>query len=188
MNVILLGYRGSGKTTLGRALAGRLGYGYVDVDDATREAFDNATIAEIWRRHGEPAWRRAEVEATVRLLESDNQVIGLGGGTLMQPAARQAVARARDAVRIYLHAPAAVLHERIAADAATAATRPSLTALGGSLAEIEHVLAEREPVYRAVADAVVDVAGLGVDEALAALLAVVPGRGKGRRGDGSQGG
>ena len=171
VNIILLGYRGSGKTTLGRAAAHRLGYAYVDVDDAAREAFDGATIAEIWQTYGEPAWREAEVHATRRLLRSDNQVIGLGGGTLMQPGARQAIEHARDARRIYLHAPAPVLHQRIAGDAASAATRPSLTALGGSLAEIEQVLAQREPVYRAVADAVVDVAALDVDEAVEAVLA-----------------
>ncbi|MEX0886301.1 MAG: shikimate kinase, partial [Phycisphaeraceae bacterium] len=104
MNVILLGYRGCGKTTVGRAVARALGWRYVDVDDATREAFDNATIAEIWQRHGEPAWREAEVAATRRLVAGREQVIGLGGGTLMQPGAREAV-EAAEARRVYLHAP-----------------------------------------------------------------------------------
>ncbi|MEX0885448.1 MAG: shikimate kinase, partial [Phycisphaeraceae bacterium] len=71
---------------------------------------------------------------------------------------------------VYLHAPPDVLHARIVGDVASAATRPSLTPHAGRLAEIEQVLAERDPVYRAVADAAIDVATLSVDDAVAAVL------------------
>ncbi len=173
MNVILIGYRASGKTSVGRLLAERLGQRFVDVDHETLRAFDVGSIAEVWRRHGEPAWREAEVAATRRLMRQRGLVIALGGGTLMQPAAREAVESAEDTARVYLHADATTLHQRIAADSETAATRPSLTPLGGGLEEVRAVLAQREPVYRAVADHVVDVTELGIDAAAEAILKLI---------------
>lgn len=154
--IILIGYRGSGKTTFGQMLAKRLGYDFADVDDETRLAFDGIEIKDIWKQHGEPAFRAAEVEATKRLLKRDRIVIGLGGGTLMQPEAREAVEAATSACRIYLKAPATELHRRIQLDPKTKDARPALTTLGGGLDEIEQVLSEREPTYEAVADVVFD--------------------------------
>jgi shikimate kinase len=87
----------------------------------------------------------------------------------MQPGAREAVEQS-DAKRIYLYCEAPVLAARIEADAATAANRPSLTGQGGGLAEIEAVLAERDPVYRAVADEVFDVTHLNVEDGVRYLI------------------
>lgn len=164
MNVILIGYRGSGKTSLGRKLANQLWKDFVDVDQRVREHFDGATIAEIWQARGEAAFREAETAVTRELCQGDDQVIALGGGTLMQPQARQAVADAQ-AIRIYLCCDPAELYRRIHSDPATAGARPALTDQGGGLEEIERVLAEREPVYRAVADAEFDVTHTNIDEA-----------------------
>jgi shikimate kinase len=170
MNIILFGYRGSGKTTLGRMLAAQLWKTFADVDDEARKRFGGRAIARIWQEEGEPAWRAAEVEVTAQLLARPEMVIALGGGTLMQPAAREAVRNAREAVRIYLKCAPAELHRRIAADPNTAATRPNLTALGGGLEEIEAVLREREPVYLEVADKVFDVTELAPGDAVRFLI------------------
>ena len=174
MNVILIGYRGCGKTSVGRKLASELWKDFVDVDDETRKRFDNATIADIWATHGEPAWRAAEVDVTRELCAKDDLVIGLGGGTLMQRGARAAVESA-DAKRIYLKCAVPELARRIEADSATAGTRPSLTQAAGGAAvspsqEIAEVLAQREPVYRAVADSEFDVTHCSVDEVVRHLL------------------
>jgi shikimate kinase len=174
MNVILIGYRGCGKTSVGRKLASSLWKDFVDVDDHTRQRFDNDTIANIWATHGEPAWRAAEVEVTRELCAKDDLVIGLGGGTLMQSEARAAVESA-DAKRIYLKCAVPELARRIEADEATAGARPSLTQAAGGAAvsasqEIATVLAEREPVYRAVADSEFDVTHCSVDEVVRHLL------------------
>ena len=59
--IVLIGYRGSGKTSIGRVLAEQLWKTYVDVDYVTRERFDNKTIAEIWEEFGDPAWRHARI-------------------------------------------------------------------------------------------------------------------------------
>ncbi len=171
MNIILMGYRGSGKTTLGRLLADQTWRTFVDVDDRIRARFEGQTIAQIWQTHGEPAFRAAEVDVTRELCAGSQQVIALGGGTLMQPLAREAVVAAPDAVRIYLACDAKVLYQRITGDGQSAATRPALTTLGGGLAEIEAVLAERDPVYRAVADKVFDVTHLAPTDALRHLIA-----------------
>ncbi len=170
MNVILIGYRGCGKTTLGRMLADETWAEFADVDDEVCKRFNNDSIAAIWEEHGEPAWRAAEVEVTRDLVGKDSMVIGLGGGTLMEPGARVAVEQA-EARRVYLKCAPEVLHARIEADGRSAATRPSLTAHGGGLDEIKAVLAERESVYEAVADKTLDVTHLQPVDALRFLIA-----------------
>jgi len=157
MNVILIGYRGSGKTTVGRRLAERTGRTFVDVDNETCRRFGIDSIAEIWRVHGEPAWREQEVAVTQALCGREDHVIGLGGGTLMQPGAHNAVQAAADTLRVYLACDRAELFRRIQSDTRTAAARPNLTKLGGGEDEIRHMLNQREPVYQAVADVCLDV-------------------------------
>jgi shikimate kinase len=170
-NIILIGYRGSGKTSVGKALAGELWKTFVDVDDAACRRFGNDSIADIWQKHGEPEWRRVEIEITRELCGRKDHVIGLGGGTLMQPAAREAVESAPGAVRIYLKCDPAELHRRISGDAQSAHTRPHLTAHGGGLDEIKAVLALRGPVYEAVADKTLDVTRMSVADAVRHLIA-----------------
>lgn len=157
MNIVLLGYRGSGKTTVGRKLAMELWKDFVDTDAEVCKRFGNATIAEIWQAHGEAAFREAECAVVADLLGRSEQVIALGGGSVMQPAARQAIESAADTVRIYLKCDADVLARRLEADTATRASRPSLTVAGDTVTEIQQVLAERDPVYEAVADHILDV-------------------------------
>ena len=88
----------------------------------------------------------------------------------MQPAARAAVESAPNTVRIYLQCEPDVLFERIGCDRETAASRPNLTELGGDIEEIRTVLAEREPVYMAVADKVFDVTHLQPEDAVRYLI------------------
>jgi len=171
VNIILIGYRGCGKTTLGKVLAERLWLTFVDVDVATCQRFGNDSIAAIWSEHGEPQWRRVEVEVTQELVKGSDKVIGLGGGTLMQAGARQAVEEAENAVRFYLKCEPEVLLQRIGQDDQSAATRPNLTQLGGGIEEITAMLAEREPIYLAVADQVLDVSNLAPNDAVRYIIA-----------------
>ncbi|MDX1565173.1 MAG: shikimate kinase, partial [Phycisphaeraceae bacterium] len=148
MNLILIGYRASGKTTLGRAVAEKLGWRFIDTDDRVRTEFEGRTIADIWQQEGEKAFRAAECRVVRRLLKQDRQVIALGGGTPMQTEAYQALREDPNAFCVYLAAPAEVLAERIAIDAGSADQRPALTPLGGGLDEVSRTLALREPTYR----------------------------------------
>ena len=170
MNIVLFGYRGSGKTTIGRKLADQLWKDFVDVDQEACRRFGIDSIAEIWQQHGEAAWRDMEVRVVQDLMQRDEQVIALGGGTLMQPAARTAVEQAEHARRIYLSCEPAELHQRIQKDPDTSATRPNLTKLGGGVEEIRAMLDERQPVYRAVADAELEVTHLSPDAAVRYLV------------------
>lgn len=170
MNVILIGYRGSGKTSVGKKLAAQLWKTFVDVDVETCGKFGGKTIAAIWQESGEPAWRKAEEEVVRDLLAKDNLVIGLGGGTVMIPGLAEAMKAAPDTKRIYLRCEPEELHRRISGDSQSAATRPSLTTHGGGLEEIRTVLAQREPVYRQVADGEFDVTRVGVDDTVRYLI------------------
>ncbi len=169
-NVILLGYRGSGKSSIGRRLADQVWKTFVDIDQQICARFDGRTVADIWAKEGEPAYRAVEVEVTQQHCAGTGLVIALGGGTLMQPKARAAV-EASDATRIYLKCKPEVLHQRIVSDTANVGLRPSLTGQGGGLDEITAVLAQREPVYREVADVEFDVTYTDMDEAVRHIIA-----------------
>ena len=171
MNVILLGYRGSGKTSIGKKLANELWKDFVDVDDVVRKRFGGVTIAEIWQTHGEPAFRQAEAEATAELVKRDDHVIALGGGTLTTQAGRSALASAQNATRIYLACDPDTLAQRIAGDSTTGDERPSLTGGADPADEVRQVLAERDPVYREAADIVFDVTHCSIEEAVRHLIA-----------------
>ncbi len=170
MNVILLGYRGSGKTSVGKKLASQLWKQFVDIDAETRKRFGGRTIAEIWAAEGEPAWRDAEAATLREAMAQPDRVIALGGGTIMIAGLAEEVKAAPDCKRIYLRAEPEELHRRIAGDTQSAATRPSLTPHGGGVEEIRAVLAQREPVYRDVADGEFDVTHVGVDDTVRYLI------------------
>ena len=169
MNIILIGYRGSGKTTVGRQLAEQLWKTFIDVDDEICNRFGGRTIAEIWEHEGERAYRDVECEVAADLCGRDEHVIGLGGGTLGEAPARRSVEGA-DAVRIYLKCDPAALLARIATDTRSAATRPNLTKLGGGIEEIETMLARRQPVYEAVADVILDVSRMTPERVVEELV------------------
>lgn len=170
MNIILIGYRGSGKTTLGKQLAMRQWMKFVDLDEEVRKKFDNRSIADIWKTDGEKAFRETEVRAIEEVCRRSGQVVALGGGSLMEPAARRAVMESPGSVRIYLYCSPEELFKRLSLDDQTAANRPALTKLGGSLDEIRQVMADREPIYRAVADKVFDVTNLDAEKAVRYLI------------------
>ncbi|MDD4567649.1 MAG: shikimate kinase, partial [Methanoculleus chikugoensis] len=120
MKVILIGFRGTGKTSVGRILAARLGLPFYDTD-ALIEQRAGMPIPEIFRRAGEAHFRALEREV-VALLRDVEGVIGTGGGTVCDPTN---VADLRRHGRIYLlTAPPGVIHERIAGS-----NRPGLTDL-----------------------------------------------------------
>lgn len=155
MNIFLIGYRGSGKTTVARALAERLRWKWRDADvELERRA--GKSIREIFADSGEQAFRDLESAVVADLAQFDQHVLALGGGAVLRDQNRQALA-GRGKV-VWLKATAETLAARIAADPKTAARRPNLTGQGG-LDEIRQLLAQREPIYQAVADLAVDAGG-----------------------------
>ena len=171
MSIVLIGYRGSGKTTIGRKLADRLWQPFVDVDDLiVQRAGKN--IRDIFAQDGEPAFRELEARAVNEVCGLSEHVIGLGGGTLGREANRRAIAAARHKV-IYLKCTPEELHKRVQGDPQSALTRPNLTPLGGGLEEIRSMLAEREPLYRQAMTAELDVTHLTPDEAVVYITRLV---------------
>src|ERR1043166_3173868 len=67
MNIVLIGYRGSGKTTIGRLLAEQLWKTFADVDHEIMKRYGGLNVAQIWQQHGEPDYRRVEGEVTQAL-------------------------------------------------------------------------------------------------------------------------
>lgn len=163
MATVLIGYRGSGKTTVGRRLADQLWQPFVDIDEQI-VAKAGKTIKEIFEQGGESAFRELEEQAVQDTLKlPGDRVISLGGGAVLREANRTAIASGAHKV-IYLRCEPAALHQRIHADPNTAANRPNLTHLGGGIAEIERLLAEREPLYRSLMTSELDVTHLTPEE------------------------
>jgi shikimate kinase len=153
--ILLIGYRGTGKSTVAPALAAKLGWDWIDADEEI-ERRAGKSIAAIFADDGEPAFRDLESQVVADLCGRSNVVIALGGGAVLREENRQTI-RAAGPV-IWLRAGVDEIVVRIAADSATASRRPQLTAAGGR-AEIETLLAARTPHYQECATFVVDTEG-----------------------------
>ncbi len=165
--IFLVGGRGAGKTTVGQLLADKRGWQFADVDEEVVRA-TGQSIATIFSASGESAFRDFEAEALVRLATSSTKVIATGGGIVLAKANRDLLTK--HGLVVWLTATSAVMYQRITADPATATRRPNLTATGG-LVEMETVLREREPLYREVANLIVDTTDLSPNEVVSAILA-----------------
>lgn len=154
-SILLIGYRGTGKSTVARALAAKLSFDWIDADDEI-ERRAGKSIAEIFASEGEPAFRDLESEVVADLCCLRRTVVALGGGAVLSEVNRTAIRLG--GIVIWLTASVDTLSARLEADEATKSRRPNLTASGG-LSEIETVLATREPIYRACAAFEVDTEG-----------------------------
>jgi shikimate kinase len=164
-HVVLVGMMGSGKTTVGRALARRLHRPFVD-SDAKVEGRTGRTVREIFEAEGEPAFRRHERVALLDAVASPvPAVIAAAGGVVLDPANRVSLRSAGTVV--WLRAPVAVLGRRVA----SGDHRPLLRD------DPEAVLArlglEREPLYLEVADHVIDVDDLPPDEGVERVVSAL---------------
>lgn len=171
MVITLIGYRGTGKSTLARALGARLGWASIDADDQI-EAIAGKSIDRIFAEDGEAEFRRLERETMQRLLSSgDPLIVAAGGGAILDEQTRLQMQQAGPV--IWLTASVETILARISKDATTASRRPKLTAQGGR-AEIEQLLAQREPLYRQTASLIVDTQRRTIDEIASEILAGLP--------------
>ena len=153
MIVTLIGYRGTGKTTLAVPLAQRLGWDCLDAD-VELEHRAGRMIADIFATDGEAEFRRLERELLSDLLKHrDHLVLAAGGGAILNAATRRDMPAVGPV--IWLQASADTIERRLATDPTTGQRRPNLTATGGR-AEIERLLAVREPLYRECATLTLD--------------------------------
>jgi shikimate kinase len=168
-NLVLIGLRGSGKSTIGARLAQALGRGFVDLDDSTARALQCAGAGEAIANHGMDAFRAAERTALEQELQTARRVVALGGGTPTAEGCAELLAQ--DPCRvIYLKAQPCTLRARLSSTDNT--DRPSLTG-GDVLDEIGTVYEQRDPLYMEIAESVVHTDGVSEDSTLVALLALV---------------
>ncbi len=161
-NVVLVGFMGTGKSSLGRRLAARLQRPFLDLDDEV-VARAGKPIPRIFAEDGEPAFRALESAAVSAAAARRGQVLATGGGVLLAPQNRRALlARGR---LICLRASPATIARRLAGDTG----RPLL---GADEAAIAARLAERAPAYDLVLEQL-DTDGLSPDQALDALCALL---------------
>ena len=162
MNLFLIGYRGSGKSTIGLRLAEYLDWQWLDTDDLI-VARCGRTISDIFERDGENVFRDLEFEAIKEVVIRSNVVVSLGGGSILNPLVPSLIAESGKC--IWLRADPKTLHDRLGSgtNMQNDEQRPPLTNFDG-LKEIEHVLSERILVYEACADYSIDTNQMKPDE------------------------
>ena len=164
-SIILVGMMAVGKTSVGRRMAGLRGWEFFD-SDRQIEALTGRTVAEIWRTEGEPAFRRLEAQVLADALAStEPRVIAAAGGTVLDNANRWLMRQHHPVV--WLRGRPEVLATRLG----TATHRPLLDDdPAGALTRLDAI---RRPLYEEVADIVVDVDDLTVDQVVACIDAAL---------------
>jgi shikimate kinase len=169
MNIILIGYRGAGKSTVGRKLARRTGNGFVDTDDLV-EKRQGASIRDIVASCGWDYFRAVEKKIVEEISRIDNLIIAPGGGAVLDPENVRSLKK--NGLIIWLKADREILCQRIDRDSRTVGSRPTLTGKG-AMEEFGEVMAIRNPLYERAADAEIDTSGLDVEEVAEAVLSVI---------------
>jgi shikimate kinase len=150
--LILVGFMGAGKTTVGPLLAARLSWGFTEMDRVIEEA-TGLSVAEIFEKRGEPFFREEERRAALALVGLKRIVVATGGGAFAEPGTRAALQEG--SVTVWLHAPFETLFGRVGRDP----SRP----LAVDRATMETLWAERDPSYRQ-ADLAFETSGQTPDE------------------------
>jgi shikimate kinase len=162
--VLLIGYRGTGKSTVARLLAQRLGWDWLDAD-AVLEERAGRSIRDLFAAEGEAGFRAREAALLEELCRCQRHVIATGGGVILREENRRRLRAAGPVV--WLVADPETIWQRLQADAATAQRRPPLTV--GGLAEVRELLQVREPLYRECACCSVETAGRSPAEVAAVI-------------------
>lgn len=169
LGLALVGARGTGKSTVGRWIARAVSLPFIDAD-AALEAHYGRTIRAIFEDDGEPTFRDLEERTIASITAGPPVILATGGGVILREANRSALRRFGKVV--WLRASPETLNRRLRADTRRSATRPALTSLG-TLGEIEAVLQARTPLYRDLADWIVDTDAISPEEVAQVVLRTV---------------
>ena len=165
--IVLTGFMGAGKTTVGRLLAQALDWKFLDLDTHL-EARAGASIPELFERHGEPHFRRLESSALANALARTQTVLALGGGTPEQLTNRLLLEQTPGTLIIFLDAPFETLFDRcmLQSFASPEHIRPVLA----SPEEAQARFARRQPLFRRLARVTIPTADLTATDAAQAIL------------------
>jgi shikimate kinase len=166
--IVLTGFMGAGKTTVGRLLAARLGWDFLDLD-AYIESRTGLAVPSIFAAHGEAHFRQFESQALACALGRENIVLALGGGTPEILTNRLLLEQTPATATIFLDAPFPTLFDRCMMQALNpgATDRPNLA----DPATAEARFLARQPIYRRLAQHTIDTANLTTEETVTTLLA-----------------
>ena len=163
MNVVLIGYRGTGKSTVGKIVAARLVRELLSTDtEIVRLA--GQPISQIVEQHGWEYFRDLESKICQDLASKDGVVIDTGGGAILRP--QNVEVLKRTGRLFWLTASVEVIAKRIGSDT----QRPSLTGTKSFVDEIQDVLRERLPQYQAAADETIETGGKSVTQVADEIL------------------
>ena len=161
--IVLTGFRGTGKTEIGRIVAGRLGLPFLDTDQLIEQK-SGRSIPEIFEKDGEAAFRAIE-GGVIAALPPENAVVSTGGGVVTDPANVEQLRR--ESIVVLLTADPGILETRLAH-----APRPPLTSLP-LREEITEILKKRRRFYQASADFCIDSGPVSLDQAADEILGLV---------------
>jgi shikimate kinase len=162
MNIVLIGYRGTGKSTIARKLGELLSMSVVGMDDEiVRRA--GRGIPEVVAEHGWDHFRDIESELAAELGGRDNLIVDAGGGIIVR--SQNVESLKKNGIVFWLVADEKTIVGRIMGDD----QRPSLSGSKSFTDEVSEVLAERAPKYKAAADHSIDTAGQSADESARAI-------------------
>ena len=163
--LVLTGFMGAGKSTIGRLLATRLGWEFLDLDTHL-ENRAGSTIPELFARHGEAHFRRLESTALASALGRSNTVLALGGGTPEEITNRLLIEQTPDTLAIFLDAPFPTLFDRCMLQEIA---RPVLK----DPVEAEQRFARRRPLYLRLARLIVDTSDLTPQQTVETVIAAL---------------
>jgi len=166
-NIILIGYRATGKSSVGRRLAAELGLGFFDMDQEL-ELRQGQSISEMVADRGWPYFRGLEKELLTELTAKRGLVISTGGGAILHQDIWPQVKES--GLVVWLTADRETICRRLLGDDQTASQRPTLTGTD-PYAEIAMVLREREPLYRQGCHFSVDTGAMTIDEVVTLIAA-----------------
>jgi shikimate kinase len=175
MKLVLIGLRGTGKSTVGRILSERLRWKYFDTDTLVQERA-GCSIRELFEKQGEPAFRKMESEVVRECAAADQSVIATGGGAILD--AENVVALKRDGFVVHLTANPSELWRRISQDQASRENRPKLVQDAKSgVDELKKLMLSRAGKYAHARDAEVIVEDRSPDEVAEAVMLLMKARG-----------
>jgi shikimate kinase len=175
VKLVLIGLRGTGKSTVGKVLAERLSWRFYDTDTLVQERAA-LTIRQIFETEGEASFRTRETAVVQEVAQNDACVIATGGGAILNP--ENVLALKRDAFVVHLSADPSELWRRISQDTASHASRPALLPGTSGPEELRKLMLARASLYAQARDAEVDVEGRTPDAIADKILLLMRTHGK----------
>lgn len=154
-NIILIGFMGCGKTSIGNTLAYSLGYSFIDSDERIEEVSQNS-INQIFELYGETYFRELESSIIKNISKTDKQVIATGGGVIKSPL--NICELKKNGIFIYLQASPEHIYNNLKDDD----SRPLLQ-VENKMQTIKNLLAQRENLYKKYADIIIDVSNKDIE-------------------------